>query len=70
MNILFTFLLAIILTSIFGVLLVLIHSWAQSRLGERSSSACEVMGINSEHCCQYTAYCPEEIRNKCKHAKI
>lgn len=70
MNILMTIGLAVILTSIFGVFLVLVQSWTNKRLGERSRSACEIMGMDKEHCCQYTASCPEEIRSKCKHAKL
>ncbi|MCA1902256.1 MAG: hypothetical protein LDL53_08585 [Candidatus Hydrogenedens sp.] len=68
MNIIYTLLLTIILTSIFGCAWVCIHLLAKRRLGERSAKACEIVGNSSEHCCQYIDQCPEEIRSKCKHA--
>ncbi len=70
MNILITIGLAVVLTSLFGVFLVLVQSWSNNQLGERSRSACEIMGMDDEHCCQYSASCPEEIRSKCRHAKL
>ncbi len=70
MKVLLTIGLAVVFTSVLGLFLVLVQIWSDKRLGLRSRSACEVMGIDNEHCCQYTASCPEEIRSKCKHAKL
>ncbi len=65
-----TFLLSILFVSAIGIIWIAIHISARNRLGERSGKACEFAGDIPEHCCQYVAQCPEEIRSKCKHAVI
>lgn len=69
MTFVFTLIVTIVFTSLFGFLWVLIHVFSTKQLGDRTVCACEIMDEDKNHSCSQFESCPEEIRKKCKYVK-